>query len=101
MVQVIGTIADEVFTMSTTTPSTPDPSTSEPATTDRRSNLGLETILKPVRATSFYAALALPLAYVPLLVSGLETVSQTTTFALLLGLHVLALAAGHGHQPGE
>ncbi|MFC6952266.1 hypothetical protein [Halorubellus litoreus] len=82
--------------MSTTTPSTPDPSA-----TDLRSRLGLETILKPVRATSFYAALALPLAYVPLLVSGLETVSQTTTFALLLGLHVLALAAGHGHQPGE
>ncbi|WP_227133876.1 hypothetical protein [Halorubellus salinus] len=87
--------------MSTTTPSTPDPSATDPSATDLRSRLGLETILKPVRATSFYAALALPLAYVPLLVSGLETVSQTTTFALLLGLHVLALAAGHGHHPGE
>lgn len=96
MVWNIGVTADKVSTMSTTTPSTPDPSA-----TDLRSRFGLETILKPVRATSFYAALALPLAYVPLLVSGLETVSQTTTFALLLGLHVLALAAGHGHQPGE
>jgi hypothetical protein len=96
MVWNIGVTADKVSNMSTSTPSTPDPST-----TDLRSRLGLETILKPVRATSFYAALALPLAYVPLLVSGLETVSQTTTFALLLGLHVLALAAGHGHRPGE
>ena len=96
MVWNIGVTADKVSNMSTSTPSTPDPST-----TDLRSRLGLETILKPVRATSFYAALALPLAYVPLLVSGLETVSQTTTFALLLGLHVLALAAGHGHQPGK
>ena len=96
MVWNIGVTADKVSNMSTSTPSTPDPST-----TDLRSRLGLETILKPVRATSFYAALALPLAYVPLLVSGLETVSGTTTFALLLGLHVLALAAGHGHQPGE
>jgi hypothetical protein len=96
MVWNIGVTADKVSNMSTTTPSTPDPST-----TTLRSRIGLETILKPVRATSFYAALALPLAYVPLLVSGLESVSQTTTFALLLGLHVLALAAGHGHQPGE
>lgn len=88
--------ADEVSTMSTTSPSMPDA-----PTTDLRSRINLETVLKPVRATSFYAALALPLAYVPLLVSGLESVSQTTTFALLLGLHVLALAAGHGHHPGE
>jgi hypothetical protein len=70
-------------------------------TTDLRSRIDLETVLRPIRATSFYAALALPLVYVPLLVSGLESVSQTTTFALLLGLHVLALAGGHGHQPGE
>ena len=88
--------ADEVSTMSTTSPSMPDA-----PTTDLRSRITLETVLKPIRATSFYAALALPLVYVPLLVSGLESVSQTTTFALLLGLHVLALAAGHGHQPGE
>lgn len=88
--------ADEVSTMSTTSPSMPDA-----PTTDLRSRITLETVLKPVRATSFYAALALPLVYVPLLVSGLESVSQTTTFALLLGLHVLALAAGHGHQPGD
>ena len=76
-------------------------STSTPSTPDLRSRINLESVLKPVRATSFYAALALPLAYVPMLVSGLESVSQTTTFALLLGLHVLALAAGHGHHPGE
>ena len=82
--------------MSTTSPSMPDA-----PTTDLRSRITLETVLKPIRATSFYAALALPLVYVPLLVSGLESVSQTTTFALLLGLHVLALAAGHGHHPGE
>jgi hypothetical protein len=88
--------ADEVSTMSTTSPSMPDA-----PTPDLRSRINLETVLKPVRATSFYAALALPLVYVPLLVSGLESVSQTTTFALLLGLHVLALAAGHGHHPGE
>ncbi|NHN41768.1 hypothetical protein G9C85_09010 [Halorubellus sp. JP-L1] len=82
--------------MSTSTPSTPDASH-----TGLRSRVGLETLAAPVRATCFYAALALPLAYVPLLVSGLETVSQTGNFFLLLGLHVLALALGHGHQPGE
>jgi len=82
--------------MSTSTPSPRDASH-----TGLRSRVGFETLAAPVRATSFYAALALPLAYVPMLVSGLESVSQTSTFALLLGLHVLALALGHGHQPGE
>lgn len=96
MVQVIERNADEVFHMSTTTPSTPDASS-----LDVRSRITLETALKPVRATGFYAALALPIAYVPLLVSGLESVSQTSTFAVLLALHVLALAVGHGHHPGE
>jgi hypothetical protein len=71
------------------------------STTDLRSRIGAETVLKPVRATGFYAALALPLVYVPLLFSGLETASQGITFAVLLGLHVLALAAGHGHRPGK
>jgi hypothetical protein len=96
MVRILGVTADEVSNMSTSTPSTPDASP-----TSLRSRVGLETVLAPVRATSFYAALALPLAYVPMLVAGLETVPQTTTFALLLGLHVLALAIGHGHRPGE
>lgn len=88
--------ADEVSTMSTTNPSMPDT-----PTTGLRSHIELDTLLKPVRATGFYAALALPLVYVPLLVSGLESVSQVTTFAVLFALHVLALAVGHGHHPGE
>jgi hypothetical protein len=96
MVEVIEKIADEVFTMSTSTPSAPDASHSS-----LRSRVGLETIVAPLRATSFYAAVALPLAYVPMLVSGLDTVPQTVTFLVLLALNLVAFIAGHSHEPGE
>lgn len=99
MVRVIGAIADEVLTMSTSTPSAPD--TPDASTPGLQPSVDLETVLAPLRATSFYAAVALPLAYVPLLVAGLETVPQVTAFAALLALNLLALVVGHGHDPGE
>jgi hypothetical protein len=96
MVWSIAMSADEVSHMSTSTPSTPDTSH-----TGRRSSVGLDTIVSPVRATSFYAAVALPLAYVPMLLGGLTTVSDAGVFAVLLCVNLVALVAGHGHHPGE
>lgn len=81
--------------MSTSTPSAPDTSTP-----GLQPSVDLETVIAPLRATSFYAAVALPLAYVPLLVAGLETVSQTMAFVALLALNLFALVVGHGHDPG-
>jgi len=81
--------------MSTSTPSAPDTSTP-----GLRQTVALETVVAPLRATSFYAAVALPLAYVPLLLAGLETVPQVTTFTALLALNLIALVVGHGHDPG-
>lgn len=97
MIRAIAVIADEVLTMSTSTPSAPD--TPEASTPGFQTSVALETILAPLRATSFYAAVALPLAYVPMLLAGLETVSQTTTFVALLALNLLAFVLGHGHDP--
>jgi len=54
-----------------------------------------------VRATAFWAAVLLPLAYVPAAygVSGFETTGSTVA---LLAVHVACLVVGHGHNaPSE
>lgn len=80
--------------MSTSTPSTHDATHS-----GLRSSVGFETITESVRATSFYAAVALPLVHVPLLLSGLTTIPEMGAFALLLIVNLVALVAGHGYEP--
>jgi hypothetical protein len=88
--------ADEVSHMSTSTPAASDASH-----TSRRSRVGLESILAPVRATSFYAAVALPLVHVPLLLGGLNSAPDASAFALLLLVNLVAFVLGHGHRPDE
>jgi hypothetical protein len=55
-------------------------------------------LLRPVRATAFWAAVALPFVYVPLIVRGLESPTVQSTVALLLALHVVALVLGRHHR---
>lgn len=43
---------------------------------------------------SFWAAIALPVFYLPLLASGIDTLSGLALFLCLFGLHVLALVGG-------
>lgn len=57
---------------------------------------GAETALFPLRFVAFWAAVALPFLYLPLLFGGLEA-GQLTAFAGLLGAHLFALVAGHGY----
>ena len=57
---------------------------------------GVELLAQPVRFVGFWLSVALPLAYLPLLVGGL-TGAQMVTFASLIGLHVLALFAGRNY----
>lgn len=49
----------------------------------------------PLEAVGFWAAVALPVAYLPLLATGGRQ-SRHLAFALVAA-HVLALAAGHTH----
>ncbi|WP_233204240.1 hypothetical protein [Halegenticoccus soli] len=51
----------------------------------------------PVRFVSFWAAVALPFLYVPLLHDGLSG-SSAVVFLVLLAANALALVAGHGHR---
>jgi hypothetical protein len=51
-----------------------------------------------VGAAGFWAAVVLPLCYVPLLLTGLETGRDAALLAALVLFHLLALTAGHAHN---
>lgn len=57
----------------------------------------LEMATGPIRFVGFWAAVALPFLYVPLLWGGLSG-SQTIAFGALLAGNLLALIVGHGHR---
>jgi hypothetical protein len=57
---------------------------------------GLDVLTTPLRFVAFWAAVALPFLYVPLLAGGLEG-QQATVFAGLLLANVVALVLGHEH----
>lgn len=46
---------------------------------------------------AFWAAIALPAFYLPLLAVGIDTVSGLALFVGLFGLHVLALVGGRSY----
>ncbi|THE65241.1 hypothetical protein D8Y22_08515 [Salinadaptatus halalkaliphilus] len=54
----------------------------------------------PAQFLSFWIAIALPFVHLPLLAQGLGDPTVTATFLALLGINVLALYAGHGHNQG-
>lgn len=57
---------------------------------------GIQLIAAPLTFVSFWAAVALPFLYIPLLYRGL-TGSEGLVFAGLLALNVLTLVVGHGY----
>ncbi|WP_129113201.1 hypothetical protein [Halegenticoccus tardaugens] len=56
-----------------------------------------EAVAVPVRAVCFWAAVALPFLYVPLLFGGLKG-SEDVVFVGLLAANAVALFAGHAHR---
>jgi hypothetical protein len=46
----------------------------------------------------FWAAVALPLGYVPLLLSGLSNGTDAVLLTALVVLHLAALSVGHTHN---
>ncbi|MEZ3144691.1 hypothetical protein [Halobaculum sp. MBLA0143] len=50
----------------------------------------------PVRAVGFYAAIALPFVYLPMVAGGLSA-GNASTVGALLAVNVLALLVGHGY----
>lgn len=58
-------------------------------------------LLKPIEAVGFWAAVALPFLYVPLLATGVQERSSQLAALLLIGLHVAALVVGRHHKADE
>lgn len=56
------------------------------------------TLLKPFEVVGFWAAVALPFLYLPLVVSGADTPGEQTALAALVLAHVVALVLGHRHR---
>lgn len=55
-------------------------------------------LVTPVEIVGFWAAVALPFLYVPLLFAGISSDAELLTFLGLLALNVAALLAGHGYK---
>ena len=58
----------------------------------------MRPITGPLSALAFWAAIALPALYIPLLVAGLESTGDLSVFLGLFGLHLLALFGGRSHR---
>lgn len=83
--------------MSRATPTRPDPTHPVTAreTLARTAARVTSTVAAPVRTAGFWAAIALPAVYLPLLYDGLS--GDAALLAGLVALHVVSLLAGHGH----
>lgn len=56
-----------------------------------------EQVVSPIRALSFWVAVALPFLYLPLLATGLQSSALVTAFLALLLCNTVALLIGHSH----
>lgn len=57
---------------------------------------GVQIVTAPLRFVGFWAAVALPFLYLPLLYGGLEG-QEVSVFLALLALNASAIVAGHGY----
>lgn len=55
------------------------------------------SVLEPAKAIAFWAAVALPFLYLPLLATGLERPVTIVAFLSLLMVNGVALLVGHPH----
>lgn len=56
-----------------------------------------QSVLAPLRFLGFWAAVFLPLAYLPLVHGGLDA-GETTVLAALAVVNALAVVLGHGYR---
>ena len=56
----------------------------------------IDVLGRPVKRVAFWAAIALPMTYLPLLAGGLRGV-EVTLFLALLSANAVAIVIGNGH----
>jgi hypothetical protein len=57
-----------------------------------------EPVFRPIEAIAFWAAVAMPFVYLPLLITGIETTSEGIAMVALIALHALALIVGRRYR---
>lgn len=62
---------------------------------DRRRLVG--NLSEPLTAVAFWAAIVLPIMYIPLLAAGLETAGELLIFLALFALHLASLFGGRSY----
>lgn len=55
-------------------------------------------LMSPMATACFWAAIVLPVLYMPLLAIGIDTQSKGLIFAVLLFANSVALLGGHSHR---
>jgi len=75
-----------------------DTSTSA-ATTEETVTWNQHWFVASVRFISFWTAVGLPVLYVPLLATGLDSAGKAAVFAVLLGVNLVSLLLGHSYCP--
>lgn len=68
--------------------------------TDSVRRLDAHAVAGLVSTLSFWAAIVLPVLYLPLLAAGIDSTTGLALFLGLFGLHVLALVGGREHAAG-
>lgn len=63
-----------------------------------RPSITVETIATPLSALAFWAAIAIPVMYVPVLATGINGATELGLFFGLFGVHLLALFGGRSYQ---
>ena len=58
-----------------------------------------EPVVRPIEAVAFWAAVAMPFVYLPLLIAGIETTSEGIALVVLISLHAAALVVGRRYSP--
>ncbi|WP_312908432.1 hypothetical protein [Natronosalvus caseinilyticus] len=64
---------------------------------ERRRRSTTESFVERLRVASFWTAIVLPIAYLPILAIGSDG-TRTGLFVALLAVHLVALYAGHAHE---
>lgn len=55
-------------------------------------------VVGPIKRIAFWTAVVLPFLYLPLLASGLESISMAVVFLALVTVNVCALIVGHPYK---
>lgn len=60
----------------------------------------IDRIEVPVAAIAYWAAIGLPVGYLALLATGIDSGTELGLFLGLFGVHVAALIGGRNYEPG-